>query len=80
MFKPKKGTWSHPTWRALNFKIDSPHRYQYEYVSDGKSFTARAIGDLDCDGVLSTFERVGLIDRDGNINDGAGLYKRNEIE
>ncbi len=41
---------------------------------------ARAIGDLNCDGVLSTFERVGHIDDENNVNGGAGLFKENEFE
>lgn len=62
---PDAKTWSHPTWRALGFSVREPFLYQYEYVSDGASFTARAIGDLDCDGVTATFERTGRIDADG---------------
>lgn len=77
---PTPGLWDHPTWKALNFEIADPFYYQYQYVSDGKSFTARVLGDLDCDGTLSTFERVGQIDGQGNVNGGAGVFKKNELE
>jgi hypothetical protein len=55
------GTWNHPTWQALQFALTDPHYYSYEVVSDGQSFTARALGDLDSDGVFSTFERTGTL-------------------
>jgi type IV pilus assembly protein PilA len=77
---PTPEMWNHPTWQALNFAIQDPFYYQYEYVSDAKGFTARAIGDLDCDGVLSTFERVGTFDAEGIVNGGAGVFKNNELE
>lgn len=72
------------TWRQLGFSIKGPHFYQYQFVSQGKgdqaSFTARALGDLDCDGVYSTFERVGRITKSGYITAGSGLWKRNLLE
>ncbi len=77
---PAPGMWDAPTWRALNFSVDDPFYYRYEFVSDGKSFTARATGDLNCDGTLSTFERIGTIDAEGNVNGGAGLFIQNKLE
>lgn len=77
---PTHADWRGPTWAALRFALHEPFRYQYAYVSDGQSFTARVIGDLDCDGVLSTFERVGFIDAEGNVNGGAGTFKKDELE
>ena len=60
--------WDQPTWRALGFDLRS-HRYRYQFLSSGLGaralFTARALGDLDCDGVQSTYERVGWVDRSG---------------
>src|SRR5205823_11024551 len=48
------------SWASLNFSVDDPFYYQYQYDSAGtdttSSFTARAMGDLDCDGTYSTFE------------------------
>jgi len=81
---PRPGDWDHPSWAALAFEVSDPHYYHYEYVSEGSGatarFTARALGDLNCDGVLSTFERIGFIDEEGNVNGGAGIFKRNELE
>jgi hypothetical protein len=42
-------------------------------------FTAQAFGDLDDDGLFSTFERAGAADENG-INAAAGLYIDQEIE
>ncbi len=60
--------WDQPTWRALGFDLRS-HRYRYQFLSSGLGpkarFTARALGDLDCDGVQSTYERIGWVDGSG---------------
>lgn len=52
--------WESMTWMALQFSVNNPHYYSYEFTSSGEGeaakFTARAIGDLDCDGTFSTFE------------------------
>lgn len=83
-YGPQPDTWSDPTWQNLNFSVDDPFYYRYEYVSDGEGrtsrFTARANGDLNCDAVLSTFERVGTVDAENNVNGGAGLFTANELE
>jgi len=42
-------------------------------------FTARAYGDLDCDGEWSTFEMYGTAGGDGPSLD-AGIYRSNELE
>jgi hypothetical protein len=58
-----KGTWSHPTWRLLNFEKSEPHYFSFEFESSisegGAHFIARAFGDLDGDGELSHFEVFG---------------------
>ena len=50
--------WDEPGWVAVGFSILGPHNYSYEYVHDPASheYRVRAYGDLDCDGVYSTFE------------------------
>jgi type IV pilus assembly protein PilA len=81
---PDATLWTSPTWVALQFSLDDPHYYSYSY--DGTdvalNFTARANGDLDCDGVYSTFEMYGIID--SQYSDGpsgnAGLYRENDLE
>ena len=47
------------TWKALDFEINEPQLYRYSYHSDGKTFTALAVGDLDCDGTEVTYTLTG---------------------
>jgi hypothetical protein len=77
---PAPKEWSDSTWQALGFAMNEPHAYRYEFVSEGARFTARALGDLDCDGVLATFERVGFLDEHGQVTGGVGLFTVNELE
>jgi hypothetical protein len=74
--------WGHPTWQALNFSIEDPHRYSYQYevIDGGKGFVARAIGDLDCDGVFSTFEVTGQVAGDGSVQSSASIRRIQERE
>ncbi|MDP3212868.1 MAG: hypothetical protein Q8S73_02095 [Deltaproteobacteria bacterium] len=72
-----------PGWRALGFSIRGPHHYQYRveasnphsvgplnaYNMPEPRFTVTAIGDLDGDGVLSTFSCSGYLFR-GEFNRG----------
>ena len=57
--EPRESDWKHPSWQALSFAMGDPFFYRYEFISRGtgqsSEFTARAYGDLDCDGVYSTF-------------------------
>ena len=63
------GTWDHPTWRLLDFHYDEPHAYSFSFDSENgperSRFEARARGDLDGDGNLSTFLISGDIPRGG---------------
>jgi hypothetical protein len=57
--------WQEPGWQALGFAIPDSHAFVYAFEVDEKAdgsylFKARAVGDLDCDGVQSTFIRFGL--------------------
>jgi hypothetical protein len=62
------GTWDHPTWRLLDFSFSGAHSYSFAF--DGENAPGRAVfhavahGDLDGDGLLSTFEVSGE-SRDG---------------
>jgi hypothetical protein len=41
--------WNDPVWKELDFQIDEPARYQYDYESrDGQTLEAHAIGTSDC--------------------------------
>ncbi|MFW5741256.1 MAG: hypothetical protein ACOC1F_12915 [Myxococcota bacterium] len=55
--------WDTPTWKALQFGFDRPHRYAFQFdVAPDPSriwFQATAHGDLNGDGILSTFQLVG---------------------
>jgi hypothetical protein len=73
--------WKSAGWNSLNFSASRALRYQYEWVSDGNSFTARAIGDLDCDGVTSTFEEFGAMNSEGDVQrDPKGPRRIRELE
>jgi len=76
--------WVNGSWTALNFAVDDPFYYSYQYDSAGvdtnSAFSASASGDLNCDGkVFSLFTRVGNI-QNNNVTGGAALYTENEIE
>ncbi len=75
-----------PVWNALSFQQEQPHFFHYglKWKNDGTGygacqFTAQAFGDLDGDGLFSTFERAGAADELG-VNAAAGLYIDNELE
>jgi type IV pilus assembly protein PilA len=87
--------WNPPTWQALRFSMDDPHYYSYRYVrqANGSSgagtpdiaggtsdyFYADALGDLNCNGVYSTFEIFGAVSPSGGVTHG-GMYKDLELE
>ena len=73
--QPQAKWWKHETWNALQFAVDDPHYYSYEYKVEGNAspgekapvdgsnnFTVFAYGDLDCDGKYSTFSMYGVVD------------------
>lgn len=75
-----------PVWSALNFQMEQGHYFHYDFRWNNDStgygacqFTAQAFGDLDDDGVMSTYERAGAGDEMG-INAAAGLYIDREVE
>ena len=68
-------------WSHLEFSVDEPSIYNYQYVPDpaGLVFTAYATGDADCDKVLATFTLVGTTTTAGNpavkiVPPSAGIY------
>jgi hypothetical protein len=70
--KPDAKLWAKDPWKSFKFSISEPSAYSVQYVPapDGKSFTVRAIGDLDCDGQYATFETVGKIQSGGEVTGG----------
>ena len=64
----KDSDWSSGVWQDLGFKpmaLSTPFRFSYE-STDGKTFTARAVSDLDCNGTPETLELHGKLDASGN--------------
>src|SRR5262249_25836046 len=63
---PSTTLWTNETWVALNFSVDDPFYFSYQYNSSASNaaatFTASAFGDLNCDGTYSTFQRMGTVD------------------
>ncbi len=86
---PDPTLWTDPSWVALQFSVDDPHYYAYNYIKGPvtgstatEAYTARARGDLDCNGTFSTFEMYGVYDpalSDGPSGSG-GLYRESELE
>lgn len=77
-------SWNQPTWRTLGFSLSEPHFFAYEYRSDGvesaAGFTARALGDLDGNGIYSTYERAGRIGAAGEVEGPDGLWVDRPLE
>lgn len=42
-------------WAALDFQIDEPNLFKYNYTGGGVTATATAVGDLDCDTTTITY-------------------------
>jgi hypothetical protein len=77
------GTWDHPTWKALSFSIEEPHAYAYRVDVDVDPATPVRVvahGDLDGDGVLSTFERSVGADGKGSVAPRPGLIVSSDLE
>lgn len=57
--------WEHLTWKCLDFGFEEPHAFAFQFNSELDQetqvmrFSAVAHGDLDGDGMLSTFEVKG---------------------
>ena len=78
-------TYDNAVWVALNFNIPDPHHYRpiYDSAATGTSatFTAKANGDLDCDGTFSTFQRQGRINAgSGDVEASGAAFVDKEIE
>jgi type IV pilus assembly protein PilA len=82
--KPSPTIFDDPTWAALNFSVDDPFYYWYQYVSAGTAtnatFRAYAYGNLDCDASYSTFMRAGSVAADNSATGSGGLFTKDDIE
>ncbi|MBP9087961.1 MAG: hypothetical protein KBG15_17705 [Kofleriaceae bacterium] len=54
--------WQDPIWRELDFAMEEPHYFQYQYTGTATSYKVTAVGDLDCDGTTITFAIDGNFD------------------
>lgn len=76
--------WETPTWIALDFRFDRPHRYAFQFdVAPDPSriwFQATAHGDLNGDGILSTFQLVGERRAGEDATILPGLHIHREVE
>lgn len=65
--------WDNSRWSALSFQMGDQHYFGYTFASAGvlsdSVFTARANADLDCDNILSTFERYGYGSAEASYGD-----------
>jgi prepilin-type N-terminal cleavage/methylation domain-containing protein len=73
-----------PVWKALKFALADAHNYLPGYFSGGSEknsqFTALALGDLDCDGVIAKFRRDGYITSTGDVAGQTQAIVENELE
>ena len=54
-------------WGAMGFAVGEPALYNYQFNgTSATAFTAKATGDVDCDGTLATFTLTGTLDAAGN--------------
>jgi len=47
------------TWKQIDFQIEEPSLFYYDYTGTASTFTAKATGDLDCDGTEIVFTLAG---------------------
>lgn len=73
-------------WSQLGFELQDPHYFHYNFkwkndpsAQGSCQFTAQAFGDLDADGVYSTYEQVGSSIA-GEVMPGGELHVENELE
>lgn len=63
---------SNATWSALDFEIDEDTLFYYSYGGTATTYTALAVGDLDCDGTEITYTL------DGTAANGQPAYQLTE--
>jgi hypothetical protein len=81
------GVWEHPTWKALAFRAAPEgvaHAFSFGFdMTPGptrSTFVAHAHGDLDGDGVRSTFELHGHAEDAEPAALDPGMYVESEVE
>ena len=93
-YSPVSSDWDDISWQAVSFSVSSPMRFQFQYCKTtsgganacvvspdaGTSFEVFARGDLDGDGIPSTFMRAGIPGVGTDIAGGAGIFMENELD
>jgi type IV pilus assembly protein PilA len=63
---PDATNWEADGWKQLDFSMDDPHYYRYQFASDNesdiKTFTASATGDPSCRDEAQTYSLIGEAD------------------
>ena len=78
-------------WQCLRFSMTTPVYYRYQYHKGSgylvpkaapgpNGFEASAQGDLDANGILSTFTRTGTVSPSGEVVQSTTIYIDNEME
>ncbi len=67
--EPDASLWQGPLWQQLDFEVTEPHYFRYAYDSTGEAFTAKAIGDLDCDAAEVEYVLEGVVDNGAPVFD-----------
>ncbi len=78
-----EGAWDHPTWKALEFRASPegvPHSFSFVFDATADGFVAHSYGDLDGDGVRSSFELSAKKGADGHLTITPGMRVENELE
>jgi type IV pilus assembly protein PilA len=57
--KADPAAWQTGGWKELEFEIDEDTLFYYNYKGGATTFTATAVGDLDCDGTPVTYTLTG---------------------
>ena len=64
--------WTAPSWQALHFSLENSHYYTYTFTQAGVDTAATcgvtALGDLDSDGIISTWRRTGAVNAEFEVN------------
>jgi prepilin-type N-terminal cleavage/methylation domain-containing protein len=75
---------SDPVWHALNFSMPDTYHYMPGFSSAGAGsdakFTAYSKGDLNCNGTLAEFKRIGGVDLAGDVSGSHAAVIVNELE
>jgi hypothetical protein len=77
--KANPAQWTTGAWKALGAPVSGDHYFSYEFTATEKGYTARAYGDLDCDGEYSTIEASAQIE-DGRLGELSPLRRERELE